>query len=198
MTNQLRAALAGLALLIAAPVAAADPVETPDAQAGDAAEARAALRAEQAQALLDYEIGLWDSRWERLDAEGNVTVSFTGTEHFEWYLGDKVVQLTTRIPELDQMSKSLRFFSPREQRIVFWAVDSNSDHWTMHQDVESGIIHSLPTPTAAGGEMTLRFTTTRKTADAFDVAMDYSLDGGDSWVRGMRQYLTRAASPGQP
>lgn len=147
--------------------------------------------AEKAKALFDYEIGVWRSRWERLDADGNVVAEFEGTETFSWYLDEVVVELATEIPELGQKSKALRFYSPREEQIVFWSVDKNADHWLMAQDVETEVVQSAPHPTSAGGEMIIRFTTLRKTPNAMDVEMHYSLDNGQSWTKGAMQYLER-------
>ncbi len=148
--------------------------------------------AEKAKELFEYEIGVWRSRWERLDAEGNVVMTFEGTESFSWYLDETVVELVTEIPELDQKSKALRFYSPREKQIVFWSVDQQADHWLMTQDVETEIVQSAPHPTSAGGDMIIRFTTLRKAPDAVDVVMHYSLDDGESWTKGAMQYLERA------
>lgn len=146
---------------------------------------------EKARALFEYEMGVWRSRWERVDAEGNVVTSFEGTESFTWYLDDKVVELVTEVPEANQKSKALRFYSPREKKIVFWSVDANADHWLMSQDVETEIVQSEPHPASGGGDMIIRFTPLQKTPDSFDVVMHYSLDNGETWIKGAMQYLER-------
>ncbi len=146
---------------------------------------------EKAKALFDYEIGVWRSRWERVDAEGNVVASFDGTEVFSWYLDDKVVELVTEVPEAGQKSKALRFYSPREKKIVFWSVDANADHWLMSQDPVTEVVQSEPHPTSSGDDMIIRFTTLRKSPDSFDVVMHYSLDDGETWTKGAMQYLER-------
>ena len=162
------------------------PVSAPAQDAPDADPLE-----EKAKALFDYEIGVWRSRWERIDAEGNVVASFEGTEAFSWYLDDKVVELVTEVPEAGQKSKALRFYSPREKKIIFWSVDANADHWLMSQDPVTEIVQSEPHPTSGGGDMIIRFTTLRKSPDSFDVVMHYSLDNGETWIKGAMQYLER-------
>lgn len=147
--------------------------------------------AAKARALFDYEDGVWHSRWERLDPEGNIVSEFEGTETFAWYLGDNVVELATVIPATDTNSRALRFYNPVEKKIVFLSVDEGGDYWLMKQDVETEIVQSEPHQNADGSEMIIRFTTLRKTESEMDIVMHYSLDAGDNWTKGAMQYMRR-------
>lgn len=147
--------------------------------------------AAKAKALFEYEDGIWHSRWERLDPEGNVVSEFEGTEAFTWYLGDTVVELATKIPATNTNSRALRFYNPVEKKIIFMSVDEGGDYWLMKQDVETEVVQSEPHKNPDGSEMIIRFTTLRKTDDEMDVVMHYSLDDSASWTKGAMQYMRR-------
>ena len=51
------------------------------------------LLAQKAKELFAYEVGTWDSRWERLDADGNVISEIQGTEVFSYTLDDTALYL---------------------------------------------------------------------------------------------------------
>lgn len=150
--------------------------------------------AAKAKALFDYEDGVWHSRWERLDPEGNVVSEFEGTEAFTWYLGDAVVELATEIPATDTSSRALRFYNPVEKKIIFMSVDEGGDYWLMKQDVETEVVQSEPHQNPDGSEIIIRFTTLRKTDNEMDVVMHYSLDDGANWTKSAMQYMRRIES----
>lgn len=144
-----------------------------------------------AHVALRNRIGTWDSRWEFISPEGDVSRVLTGTEQSNFILDDQVVDGTTIIPEIDFVGRNLNYFHPVERKLFFFSVSKSGDHWILTEEVGSGEMISLPHKEAGGGERIIRFKTLRKTPTEVDVLREDSVDGGATWQPVFKQYLRK-------
>lgn len=163
----------------------AEPVKTETVESVD-------LAAEAAKIFKNMD-GIWDSKWDRLDKDGNVVGSFEGVETFSYLIDDKVQRLYTEIPSQNQRSEALLAYNNVAKKIVFYSVDQNGDYWLMKQDPITGTVQSEPHLSANGKSQIIRFTTVRQTADDLDVKMEMSVDNGATWRHLTNQYMKRRA-----
>ena len=185
---------------------AADNAETtPSVQADVTAEtpiketisdARAAEIKQAALDLFAWQEGRWASKWEWLDKDGNVVGTFEGEEEFKPLVDEYSQMMINRVPSQNQISYVLLSYNPVEHEIAFLNVGPKGQYWVMKQDPETMTMVSEPTLLPNGQEITLRFTTLRKDADSMDVQMERSLDRGQTWQVGFRQYMTRIKDDG--
>lgn len=146
---------------------------------------------DEAQKRLDHIIGKWELKTEYLDRNGEVRRTVTGTEEAAFLIEDKVVEITTTIPEQNQFSKAWQFYNVAEEKFYLTSVDAKGDHWVLSGDLKEYTLTSLPTRQANGRELTIRFTHTNIRENSFEAVMETSIDGGKSWWTRYRQYLTR-------
>ena len=146
---------------------------------------------EEAQKRLNHIIGKWELKTEYLGRNGEVRRTVTGTEEAKFIIEDKVVELTTTIPEQNQFSKAWQFYNTAEGKYYLTSVDAKGDHWVLSGGLDAYVITSLPKKQANGRELTIRFTHTNIQEDSFEAVMETSIDGGQSWWTRYRQYLTR-------
>ena len=66
-----------------------------------------ALR-ERAQAMFEFEVGEWRSTWERLNADGNVVSSVSGTEKMSWTLDGTAIEMITRLDGAEHWERLYR------------------------------------------------------------------------------------------
>ena len=145
----------------------------------------------EATQILKHRVGIWDSRWEFVDGDGNVTREILGVESSKLILGDKVVEGNTTIPEIDFVGKSFNYFHPIKKVLFFFSISETGDHWILTEEVGSGLMVSEPHLESGGGTRIIRFKTLSKTPTAVDVLREDSLDGGETWKPVFYQYLRK-------
>lgn len=150
--------------------------------------------AAEAVSILQDELGSWDSRWERLDADGNVTSVTEGVETFLPLNGERVHLLKTHIPAMNQTSNGLRFYNPVEKRLMLISVGADGRHFILREEVGGNVVLSDPYMSRNGSETILRFTTTSATENEKIIDHEFSTDGGKSWTLFRRQTMTRRES----
>ncbi len=149
----------------------------------------------QATKILRAEVGTWKCRWEFLGANGEVVSRAEGTEIFRFAIPDRILEVTTEVPELDNKSISLKFFKPDEKRIYFVSVDKNGDMWTFTETVGGKMAVSKRHPNPDGTDLYLRFKTLRETENERDVLMESSPDQ-KTWRKIFRQFMVRQPDKG--
>ena len=146
---------------------------------------------EEAQNRLNHIIGKWELKTEYLGRNGEVRRTVSGREEAKFLIEDKVVEITTTIPEQNQFSKAWQFYNVAEGKFYLTSVDAKGDHWVLSGGLEQYVITSQPKKQANGRELTIRFTHKNIQENSFEAVMETSIDGGESWWTRYRQYLTR-------
>ncbi len=141
--------------------------------------------------ILKHRQGVWDSSWEFLDEEGDVSKVVNGIERGEYVIEGRVLQITTEVPEMGLFSKSLNYFHPLERKLYFFSVDKTGDHWILTEEVGSGVMLSHAHKQSEGADRIIRFKTLRSTATEVDVLSEHSLDNGVTWKPVFHQYLRK-------
>ncbi len=148
---------------------------------------------EAAQERLASLVGKWSSRWERLDAQGNVRSVATGTEVGRYAQGKWLVEWTTEVVEENgdrRLSKAWWFYSKKQNKIYLTSVSEEGDLWILSGDPVDFVITSWPRKTADGGEMIIRFLHDKSADGTVHAVMEWSTDNGTTWTRGFRQTMT--------
>jgi hypothetical protein len=160
--------------------------------ADDTAPADAALT--QAVSQLRDSIGAWEVVTEFLNEDGSIARSVNGSYTFEWVVPDRVVSGVTSIPELDMTSAILFYVSEKEQKIEMASVGRDGKLWIMSGPLDGETRYTQEVDTADGGKAQLRFTRYNVSPDRFESRMEYTADGGLSWLPGNHQVFARRAA----
>lgn len=147
----------------------------------------------KAQALeqLAYELGRWKTRWETLDADGNVIDVQEGFEIFEELNPPNVYLMTTEITTTGLKTHTLRYFNEQDKMIHMYDVTHQGIHYKLVVDPISGFTEMDPIDLADGREMTIRFKTVEQTDDYMKVSQESSFDGGATWQLSRYQHMER-------
>jgi hypothetical protein len=144
---------------------------------------------------LQYIVGHWAVTTEFLKEDGSVARSVEGTYEFEWVVPDRVVSGRSEIPALQQTSGILFFINEKQGLIEMVSVGPDGRLWEMIGPLGGEVRTTPEFKTADGGSSRLRFTRYNVSADAFESKMEYTADGGRTWLPGNRQQFSRAVSP---
>lgn len=140
---------------------------------------------------LRHVIGVWNVTTEFLDPDGSVARTAEGTYEFAWVIPDRLVSGVSRIPEIDQTSALLFYVRPASGEIEMVSVGGDGRLFVMTGPDGEEVRATDDFPTADGGQMRLRFTRYDVEPDRFESKMEYSTDGGETWVQGNRQVFRR-------
>ncbi len=147
--------------------------------------------ADEAMEILRAEIGTWTSRWDNLNAAGEVVRSVEGIETFSIFNGERVLLLETHIASAGRTNKAFRFYSPELKKLMIIDVQEDGRHYVLHQDVGEPVIQSEPVTGRNGRTSILRFTTIEETAGKKTVNHEISHDDGATWRLFRRQYMEK-------
>lgn len=140
-------------------------------------------------------VGRWAVTTEFLKEDGSVARSVEGTYKFEWVVPDRVVSGKSAIPALKQTSGILFFINEQQGLIEMVSVGADGRLWEMTGPLGGEVRTTPPFQTADGGTSQLRFTRYNVSADAFESKMEYTVDGGQTWLPGNHQQFRREVSP---
>ncbi len=154
---------------------------------GSAADDTLAASVEQLRQI----VGRWAVVTEFLHEDGSVARTVTGTYDFSWVVPDRVVSGISSIPEIQQTAGILFYINEKERRIEMVSVGRDGFLWIMTGAVGEEIRYSQPYKSPSGSEQQLRFTRFNITPDFFESSMEYTTDGGNSWLPGNHQIFTR-------
>lgn len=156
---------------------------------GAAADSAAALEASVAQ--LRHVAGEWDVVTEFMNPDGTVARSAPGTYRFEWVVQDRVLSGRSEIPALGPASGILFYVNEKQREIEMVSVSQDGRLWIMTGPLGGETRTTRPFPSAGGGEGQLRFTRYNVQQDSFESKMEWTSDGGATWVQGNHQTFTR-------
>jgi hypothetical protein len=142
-------------------------------------------------------IGRWDVTTEFLNEDGTTAKTVSGNYEFSWVIPDRVVSGKSEIPELKQVSAILFYINEAKQLIEMVSVGADGNLWVMTGELGGEVRTTKEFKTASGGAGQLRFTRYNVQADSFESKMEYTEDGGETWLPGNHQVFQRAAPGSQ-
>ena len=136
-------------------------------------------------------IGTWDVTTRFLSPDGSIARSAQGTYEFEWIVPDRVVSGRSAIPELGQAAGILFYIREQSQEIEMVSVSADGRLWVMTGPLGGEVRETPEYETQSGGREALRFTRYDVLADSFESKMEYTNDGGRTWIQGNHQSFRR-------
>lgn len=147
----------------------------------------------EARKRLDTIVGEWESRWDWVDETGKVVYTEKGTEKAAFLIQDRVVEMTTTIVDRPAPTKAWMFFSTAEKKFYLVSVSREGDLWTFTGGLDKFVITSLPRTMPDGRQLMIRFSHDEVSHDQLGAVMEFSYDGGETWMVRCRQTLNRKA-----
>ena len=135
--------------------------------------------------------GEWLVATEFLNEDGSVANRVEGTYEFNWVVPDRVLQGHSAIPALDMRSAILFYVRESDSTIEMVSVGKDGKLWVMTGPAGGDTRYTEPFVTQSGGEGQLRFTRYNVTEQAFESRMEWTQDGGETWVPGNHQVFRR-------
>lgn len=136
--------------------------------------------------------GTWSVTTEFLNEDGSVAKVVQGTYRFTWVIPDRVAAGQSEIPELEQISGILFYVNEKKLSIEMVSVGRDGSLWTMTGAAGDEVRLSQPFRAADGKESQLRFTRYNVSPGRFESRMEYTSDGGKTWLPGNHQVFVRA------
>lgn len=136
--------------------------------------------------------GSWAVATEFMKPDGSVARAVKGTYRFAWVIPDRVLTGQSDIPELKQQSAILFYVNERRKLIEMVSVGADGNLWVMTGEAGSDMRMTKPFPTADGKTSQLRFTRYNVKPDSFESKMEYTEDGGKTWLPGNHQTFQRS------
>lgn len=135
--------------------------------------------------------GRWSVTTEFLNEDGSVARAVQGTYRFDWVVPDRVLSGQSEIPELKQKSAILFYVNESKFIIEMVAVGADGNLWVMTGPADEEWRTTAPFRGPDGKDRQLRFTRYNVQPDSFESKMEYTTDGGKTWVRGNHQVFRR-------
>lgn len=140
---------------------------------------------------LRHSHGNWSVTTKFLTEDGAVAKSVQGTYRFAWVVPDRVLSGQSEIPALKQKSGILFYVNEKKQTIEMTSVGADGNLWVMSGDAGEETRTTQPFRSADGKETQLRFTRFNVKPDSFASRMEYTTDGGQTWLPGNYQLFRR-------
>lgn len=137
-------------------------------------------------------IGLWNVTTELLNTDGTVSESIEGTYEFVWVIPDRVVSGKSVVPSQNEVSAILFYVSERKGVIEMLSVGADGNLWIMSGPLGGEERRTQVFKTQNGGSGQLKFIRYNVLADSFESRMEYTEDGGVTWVPGNHQVFRRS------
>ena len=136
-------------------------------------------------------IGEWAVVTEDINPDGSVARRVDGTYTFEWVIPDRVIAGRAEVPEVNQVSAILFYVNESKGHIEMVSVAADGQLWIMTGALGGDTRYTQELPTQDGGTGQLRFTRYNVGVDSFESKMEYTTDGGKTWLPGNHQVFTR-------
>jgi hypothetical protein len=140
--------------------------------------------------------GRWIVETEFLNPDKTVARRAVGSYRFDWAREDQILVGVSEIPALGTAAGILFFVSPQRGVTEMLSVGNDGRVWTMTGALGGEERETQVFPTQGGGEARMRFTRFNVHPDSFESRMEYSEDGGKTWLPGNHQTFRRAPDPG--
>lgn len=154
-------------------------------------QADTAAKLARGVAQLRHIHGNWTVTTEFLNENGSVAKAVQGTYRFQWVVPDRVLRGESEIPELKQKSGLLFYVSEKKLTIEMTSVGADGNLWVMTGAADEEVRTTRPFRSADGKETQMRFTRYNVKADSFESKMEYTQDGGKTWLSGNHQVFRR-------
>ena len=138
-------------------------------------------------------IGLWEVTTELLNPDGTAADTLEGTYEFAWVIPDRVVSGRSVVPSQNQVSAILFYLSERKGIIEMLSVAADGNLWIMTGPLGGEERRTQVFKTQDGGSGQLKFTRYNVLPDSFESKMEYTEDGGATWVPGNHQVFRRSS-----
>lgn len=146
----------------------------------------------QARSRLDYAIGLWASKTERLDRMGEVIRTTYSEDERRFAIEDRVVEISGVLKETGETFRAWEYYDVRNGKYSLTSIDREGRLVTMSGELGDQFRWtSAPRETPDGGSYLMRFTHFDIEPDSFTALGELSRDGGRTWRAFTRQFLTR-------
>ncbi len=136
--------------------------------------------------------GNWTVTTKFLNEDGTVAKAVQGTYHFAWVVPDRVLSGQSEIHELKQKSGILFYVNEKKQIIEMTSVGADGHLWVMSGAVGEETRTTQPFRGADSKETQLRFTRYNVKPNGFESKMEYTADGGKTWLPGNHQLFRRS------
>lgn len=136
--------------------------------------------------------GNWTATTEFLHENGSVAKAVQGTYQFNWVVPDRVLSGQSEIPELKQKSGLLFYVNEKKLTIEMTSVGADGNLWIMTGAADEEVRTTQPFRSTDGKQTQLRFTRYNVKPDSFESKMEYTNDGGKTWLPGNHQVFRRA------
>ncbi len=147
---------------------------------------------EEARSRLDYAIGNWESKTQRLNEKGEVTRTTYSEDQRRFVIEDRVIEITGVMKESGQTFRAWEYYDVRNGKYSLTSIDREGRLITMSGDLSEPFRWtSEPRETADGSSFLMRFTHTDIEEASFTALGEFSRDGGKTWRAFTRQLLTR-------
>ncbi len=141
---------------------------------------------------LRHALGDWSVTTEFLNEDGSVAKAVQGTYRFNWVMPDRVLSGQSEIPELKQRAGILFYVNEKRLTVEMVSVGADGRLWTMTGAAGEEVRTTPPFQGADGKESQLRFTRYNVKPDSFESKMEYTRDGGKTWLPGNHQVFRRS------
>lgn len=188
-----RQTMIGLRLIVCGTLAVVSIREAvaqgPPVPPGDTAAVRRSVE------QLRQHTGRWIVETEFLNPDKTVARRAVGSYRFDWAREDQILVGVSEIPELGTAAGILFFVAPQRGVVEMVTVGNDGRVWTMTGPLGGEVRETQSFPTQGGGEARMRFTRFNVRPDSFESRMEYSEDGGATWLPGNHQTFRRAPDP---
>lgn len=135
--------------------------------------------------------GRWSVVTKFLNEDGTVARSADGGYQFDWVVPDRVLSGRSDIPSMKMNSGILFYVNEKKMTIEMVSVGADGYLWIMTGAVGEETRYSQSFKSTDGKNNQLRFTRFNVTVDGFESRMEYTQDGGKTWLPGNHQVFTR-------
>jgi hypothetical protein len=140
---------------------------------------------------LRHAIGAWSVVTEFLAEDGSVARTVDGEYTFDWVVPDRVVSGRSVIPDANQASAILFYVNAGKLTIEMVSVGADGMLWIMTGEAGDETRYTQEFDARDGARAQLRFTRFNVEPDRFESRMEYTTDGGTTWIPGNHQLFTR-------
>ncbi len=146
----------------------------------------------EARQRLDYAIGNWISKTERLNHRGEVVLTTHSEDQRRFVIGDRIVEISGVMRESGKAFRAWEYYDERTGKYNLTSISLEGQLMTMSGELGGEFQwESSPRDMSDGGAFVMRFTHYDIEPGSFKALGEISKDGGKMWMAFSRQHLTR-------